>query len=114
MARMFIDPGMGEAVRTVRALPDGIGWTDLQAVEPAARQTVLRLLTTIEATGMLVHKGVIPLDGVLIDAVYYSTKLRRVIDEGRARANPHFLEFFDWLAKVQAEHLKQHRAPAYT
>lgn len=113
MARMFIDPEMGESFRTVRALPDSLGWEDLQKLPAEQRHAVLRILTTVEATGMLVHRRVIPLDGVLVDAVYYSTKLRRVIDEGRAQANPHFLEFLDYLAQAQRSHLAKHRNPAY-
>lgn len=118
LARSFEDREFTEAYRLIADLPDDMTAEQLGALGDDYVSAALRVGFKFETIGLLIHKGVVPMDAMsdLVGgaAVLIWGKLRRWIEESRESQNHDLLfEWFQWLAEQLAERGESTRLPAY-
>lgn len=118
LAKSFEDREFTEAYRLIANLPDDITAEELGALGEEHVSAALRVGFKFETIGLLIHKGVVPMDAMsdLVGgaAVLIWGKLRRYIEDSRRSQNHDLLfEWFQWLAEKLAERGENTRLPAY-
>jgi len=116
--RLFENDEFTEAYRLVQELPSGVTKKQLDEHDAHYNSAALRIVMKFEAIGMLVHRGVIPLDAAddLVGgaAIAVWEKLEVYIRETRTTSsNPFFMEWFEWLVDRLKQHLTMDREPAF-
>jgi hypothetical protein len=116
--RLFENEEFTEAYRLIQELPSGVTGKQLDEHDAQYRSAAMRIMMKFEAIGMLVHRGVIPLDaaddlvGGAVIAVW--GKLQAFIRETREKStNPFFVEWFQWLVDRLKERQEVDREPAF-
>jgi hypothetical protein len=116
--RLFETEEFTEAYRLIQELPAGISRQQLEEREARYSSAAMRIVMKFEAIGMLVHRGVIPLEaandlvGGAVIAVW--DKLERFVQETReSSSNPFFMEWFQWLVDRLKHYQAMHRKPAF-
>jgi hypothetical protein len=116
--RLFENEEFTEAYRLVQELPSGITRKQLDEHDAQYRSATMRIVMKFEAIGMLVHRGVIPLDaaddliGGAVMAVW--DRLHAFIRETRENSsNPFFMEWFQWLVDRLNQRQSADREPAF-
>jgi hypothetical protein len=116
--RLFENKEFTEAYRLVQELPSGVSKKQLDEHDTHYKSAAIRIVMKFEAIGMLVHRGVIPLDaaddlvGGAVIAVW--EKLEAYIRETREdSSNPYFMEWFQWLVDRLNQRQTMGREPAF-
>ena len=116
--RLFEDEGFTEAYRLVNELPAGVSKSRVEELDEHYRSAALHIAMKFETLGMLVHRGVIPLDAMeeLIGGGALATwrVLESYIKETReVSSNRMFMEWFQWLVDQMEKRDSQNRQPAF-
>ena len=116
--RLFENKEFTEAYRLVQELPSAVTKKQLGQHDTHYVSAAIRIVMKFEAIGMLVHRGVIPLDaaddlvGGAVIAVW--EKLEAYIRETRKdSSNPYFMEWFQWLVDRLKQRQAVGRKPAF-
>ncbi len=116
--RLFENEDFTEAYRLIQELPSGVTGKQLDEHDAHYRSAAIRIVMKFEAIGLLVHRGVIPLDaaddlvGGAVIAVW--GKLEAYIRETRENSsNPFFMEWFQWLVDRLKQRQAVDRKPAF-
>ena len=116
--RLFETEEFTEAYRLVQELPSGVTGKQLDEQGAQYRSAAMRIMMKFEAIGMLVHRGVIPLDaaddlvGGAVMAVW--DKLHAFVRETRENSsNPFFVEWFQWLVDRLKQRQELDREPVF-
>lgn len=117
-ARSFEDKDFTEAYRLITSLPDGITMSKLQELGSEYEAAAYRVIMKFETAGLLVHRGVIPLDAMedLVGgaALAMWKVLEEWVKEVRSRhSNAYFLEWYQWLVERLEERGRTAREPAF-
>jgi hypothetical protein len=116
--RLFEDKEFTEAYRLVQELPIGVAKDQIDELDDRYSSAAIRIIMKFETIGMLVHRGVIPLDAMedLVGGAALATWqiLAGYIEEVRKKSlNPMYMEWYQWLVeRLQKQH-SQEREPAY-
>ena len=116
--RLFEDEGFTEAYRIINELPAGLSKTQIEELDEQYRSAAIRIAMKFETLGMLVHRGVIPLDAMeeLIGGGTLATWriLEGYIKETRQiSSNTMFMEWFQWLVAQLEKRNSLNRQPAF-
>ena len=116
LLRPLQTPRITEAIMQVHKLPDGLSETELRARLGADFDQVLAMLGMFESLGPLVARGHVPID---MYAEFYRgptiiawRKLRRYIEDERARNWTTLFEWLQWLAERLEERSTDVPAPS--
>ena len=117
-ARSFEDREFTEAYRLLTALPPGRTEADFEELGETYVSAALRVGMKFESMGLLVHRGVIPIDTMedLVGgaALTIWAILEPWAQETRtSKAHPTFLEWYQWLAERLEERGLKGREPAF-
>jgi hypothetical protein len=116
--RLFEDKEFTEAYRLVQELPIGVATDQIDELDDRYSSAAIRIIMKFETIGMLVHRGVIPLDAMedLVGGAALATWqiLAGYIEEVRKKSlNPRYMEWYQWLVdRLQKQHSQDHE-PAY-
>ena len=118
LARSFEDREFTEAYRLIADLDDGLTAEQFDALGDELISAALRVGFKFETVGVLIHKGVVPMDATfdLVGgaAILIWGKLKTWIEESRKRQNhPLLFEWFQWLAEYLEGRQENAREPAY-
>lgn len=118
LARSFEHREFTEAYRLIANLPDDLSANKLEALGDEYVSAALRVGFKFETVGLLIHKGVVPMDAMadLVGgaAILIWKKLQRYIEESRISQNHELLfEWFQWLAERLEERGENVRSPAF-
>lgn len=118
-ARSFEDEDFTEAYRLISELPEGITQERLEELGEEYQSAAMRIGHKFETIGLLVHRGVIPLDAMEDLVGGAALTIWRVLEpwvmEARIkRAHPTFWEWFEWLIERLRERGREERPPAVT
>ena len=118
LAKSFEDREFTEAYRLIADLPDDVTGEQLGALGDDYVSAALRVGFKFETIGLLIHKGVVPMDARRDlaggAAVLIWKKLRRWIeDSGVGQDHDLLFEWFQWLAERLEELGESTRFPAY-
>lgn len=116
--RLFEDEGFTEAYRLINELPAGLSRAQIEDLDEHYRSAAMRIAMKFETLGMLVHRGVIPLDAMeeLIGGGTLATWriLEGYIKETREiSSNAMFMEWFQWLVDQLKKRNSHNRQPAF-
>jgi len=117
-AHSFEDEDFTEAYRLISELPTGMSKAQLDELDEKYESAAVRVGMKFETVGLLVHRGVIPID-VMEDLVGGAAlTIWRVIEpwveETRIhRSHPTFWEWYQWLVERLIERGKKEREPAF-
>jgi len=116
--RLFEDEEFTEAYRLIQELPAGITSKNLSDYDDSYKSAAVRITMKFETIGMLVHRGVVPLnameDLVRGAAIDIWGKLEHYIRETRQTSgNPNFMEWYQWLVDRMKERNATVRQPAF-
>jgi hypothetical protein len=117
-ARSFEDEDFTEAYRLLSDLPPGRTKAQIAELGERYESAALRVGIKFETTGMLVHRGVIPIDA-LEDLVggaaltIWNILEPWVEDTRTARAHPSFLEWYQWLVERLEARGRPGREPVF-
>jgi hypothetical protein len=117
LAQTFYNAELATAMQVLQPLPDGITLEEMRALGPEVERAAITLSTSFETMGLLVYKGIAPLDLVLdLAGGIVSTmcrKLRRWLEDIRVeQRQPSWGEWFEWLGD-QAISRKTEQLPAH-
>ena len=117
-ARSFETSDFTEAFRLITALDNDISIADLEALDERYSEAVFRVIMKFETVGLLIYKGVVPIDAMedLVGGAALNIwgVLRKWTEEVRAaRDQASFLEWFQWLAERLQERGEANRTPAH-
>jgi len=118
LARSFEDREFTEAYRLIADLNDNLTIKQMNELGDEYISAALRVGFKFETVGVLIHKGVIPMDAMtdLVGgaAILIWRKLRNWVEESRKSQNHKLLfEWFQWLAEQLEAQNQASRAPAY-
>ena len=116
--RLFEEEEFTEAYRLVQELPPGIAKDQFDELDDRYSSAAIRIIMKFETIGMLVHRGVIPLDAMedLVGGAAIATwqVLAGYIEEVRQKSlNPRYMEWYQWLVDRLEQRHSQEREPAY-
>ncbi len=118
LARSFEHREFTEAYRLIANLPDGLTEKEFGELGDDYVSAALRVGFKFETVGLLIHKGVVPMDAMadLVGgaAILIWKKMRRYVEEARASQDHDLLfEWFQWLVERLEERGEDKRPPAY-
>ena len=116
--RLFESEEFTEAYRLIQELPGDVTRQQLAEHDSRYKSAAVRILMKFETMGMLVHRGVIPLDAAddLIGGAVMATWeiLGAYVRETRdSSSNPFFMEWFQWLVDRLKKRQAERRQPAF-
>ena len=116
--RLFEDQEFTDAYRTVQELPGRMTRSEFDALEEGQKSAVIRIAMKFETIGMLVHRGVVPLDAMeeLVggSALHTWRVLEAYIKETRQiSSNAMFMEWYQWLVEQLEKRQSHDRQPAF-
>lgn len=117
-ARSFEDEDFTEAYRLISELPAGLTKAELDELGEKYESAAIRVGMKFETMGLLVHRGVIPLD-VMSDLVggaaltIWKIVEPWVEETRRLRSHPTFWEWYQWLVERLLERGRQDRQPVF-
>lgn len=117
-ARSFEDREFTEAYRLITELEKGISLEEMKTKGPQYEEAALRVGMKFESIGLLVFKGVVPIDAIhdlVGDAAITIWKvLEKYTEETRVkRDHLTFWEWYQWLVDRLAERSNAKPAPAF-
>ena len=117
-ARSFEDEDFTEAYRLISELPAGMTKVELDKLGDEYESAALRVGMKFETMGLLVHRGVIPIDAMSDLVGGAALTIWRVIEpwveETRThRSHPTFWEWYQWLVERLVERGRADMQPAY-
>ncbi len=117
LAQTFYSPDLAHAIALLLKLPDGISLAEIRARGQDYEQAAITVATSFETMGLLVHKGIAPMQLVLDLAggivATMSRKLARWQEELREeQQQPSWGEWFEWLGD-RAREVKHRQEPAH-
>ena len=117
-ARSFEDREFTEAYGLITELSPGISYDELQALGKEYQEAALRIGMKFETIGLLVFKGVVPIDAMhdLVGdaALTVWNVLEKYAHESRVkRSHPTFWEWYQWLADRLVERSATKPEPAF-
>ncbi len=117
-ARSFEDQDFTESYRLISELPAGMTKADFDKLGEQYESAALRVGMKFETMGLLVHRGVIPIDAVSDLVGGAALTIWRVIEpwvqETRElRSHPSFWEWYQWLVERLVERGRENRPPAF-
>ena len=117
-ARSFEDEDFTEAYRIISELPAGMTRAKFEKLDEHYESAAMRVGMKFETMGLLVHRGVVPLDalsdlvGGAALTIWRVLELR--VDETRKhRSHPTFWEWYQWLIERLMERGRIDRQPVY-
>ena len=118
LARSFEEPAFTEAYILVTSLEPGISDEELQAKGPEYVAAAMRVGWKFETVGVLIYKGVVPMDAMADLVGGFSLKLWTILgawaeDMRKKNGQPEFFEWYQWLVERLEERGEATRAPAY-
>ncbi len=118
LTKSFEDREFTEAYRLIADLDDGLTAEQLNALGDEYVSAALRVGFKFETIGVLIHKGVVPMDAMkdLVGgaAILIRAKLRVWAEESRKNQDHDLLfEWFQWLAERLEAQGEKSRTPAY-
>ena len=116
--RLFENEEFTEAYRLIQELPPGIAIDKIENLDDRYKSAAMRIVMKFETIGMLVHRGVVPLDAMddLVGGAAIATWqiLADYIEEVRKKSlNPRFMEWYQWLVDRLQQLQLQNQEPAY-
>jgi len=117
-ARWFEDREFTEAYLLIQGLPTEMSAQAFSELEERYRTAAVRIAMKFETIGLLVHRGVIPLDAMeeLVGGAALATwrVLEKFVAETREQgSNPTFMEWFQWLVEHMKNRDPASRQPAF-
>lgn len=117
-ARSFEDKEFTEAYRLISELPEGITKANIDKMGAEYEPAVIRVGMKFETMGLLIHRGVIPIDAMSDLVGGAGLKIWSVIElwvkETRThRSHPTFLEWYQWLVERLVERGRTDVQPAF-
>ncbi len=117
-ARSFEDHEFTEAYGLITDLKDGISYSELKALGKDHEEAALRIGMKFETIGLLVFKGVVPIDAMhdlVGDAALTVWRiLENYAHESRTeRSHPTFWEWYQWLVDRLKERSSSKPQPAF-
>ena len=117
LTQTFYSRDLAEALALLQPVPDGISLEELRAMGPEYTAAAITVTTSFETMGLLVYKGVAPLQlvedlcGGIITTMH--RKLGKWQEDMRVEQDqPSWGEWFTWL-DMQASRNKRAREPAH-
>jgi hypothetical protein len=117
LMQTFYSRDLARSISLMQNLPDGIGLVELRARGREYEEAAVIVTTAFETMGILVFKGIAPIElvadlaGGVISTM--SRRLQTFQDEIRVEQDqPSWGEWFEWLGE-QVERIKSEEAPAY-
>ena len=116
--RLFEDQDFTDAYRTMQELPAEMTRSEFDALEDEHKSAAFRIAMKFETIGMLVHRGVVPLDAMeeLVGGAALATwgVLESYIKETReVSSNAMFMEWYQWLVDQLEKRQSHQRQPAF-
>lgn len=116
-ARSFEDKDFTEAYRLISELSDGVTHARMEELGENYQSAAMRIGHKFETIGLLVHRGVVPLDAMEDLVGGAAITIWRVLEvwvrEARVkRSHPTFWEWYEWLVERLHERGRQDRPPA--
>jgi hypothetical protein len=117
-ARSFEDEDFTEAYRLISALPAGMSKADFEKLGDQYESAALRVGMKFETMGLLVHRGVVPIDAMsdLVGgaAITIWNVIQPWVEDVRIqRSHPTFWEWYQWLIDRLHESGRSERSPAF-
>jgi len=117
LTQTFYNRDLAQAIALLQPLPDGIRLDELRARGDTYFEAAVTVTTSFETMGLLVFKGIAPLDLVLdLAGGIVSTMSRKLgawqEDMRSAQDQPSWGEWFTWLGD-QAQRVKHEVEPAH-
>ena len=117
-ARSFEDADFTEAYRLISELPAGMTKAELDKLGDKYESAAIRVGMKFETMGLLVHRGVIPIDAMSDLVGGAALTIWRVmepwVEETRThRSHPSFWEWYQWLVERLVERGRADRQPAH-
>jgi hypothetical protein len=118
LVRSFQDAYFVHAYQVLSALPANASAEEFRAAGPAVEEAALALGMRYELVGLLVFREIMPLSLVAQStgsvAIQFWGKMRAWVLEKRvAEAQPHLLEWFQWLIEQLEKRNRRAEAPAF-
>ena len=117
-ARSFEDKDFTEAYRLISRLPAGISVADFEKLGDQYEAAALRVGMKFETMGLLVHRGVVPIDAMsdLVGgaALTIWNVIQPWVEETRIqRLHPTFWEWYQWLVERLLDRGRADRPPVF-
>jgi hypothetical protein len=117
-ARSFEDKDFTEAYRLISELSPGMSKADFDELGPEYEAAAIRVGMKFETMGLLVHRGVIPLDAMsdLVGGAaltIWSVTKDWCEETRKYRSHPTFWEWYQWLVERLQERGRQGREPVF-
>ena len=117
-ARSFEDQDFTEAYRLISELDPGMTKSDLDKLGDHYEAAAIRVGMKFETMGLLVHRGVIPLDAMSDLVGGAALTIWNVLEPWVAqtreyRSHPTFWEWYQWLVERLKERGREERKPVY-
>ncbi len=117
LAQTFYSPELANAISLLQNLPDGLSLEDVRARGREYEQAAVTVVTSFETMGLLVHKGIAPMQLVLdLAGGIVSTMNRKLArwneDLREEQQQPSWGEWFQWLGDRALE-VKHAAEPAH-
>jgi hypothetical protein len=117
-ARSFEDEDFSEPYRLLSELPHGLSKSQLEELDEKYVSAAMRICLKFETAGLLVHRGVIPIDAMDDLVGGAALKIWRVIEQWVAEtrvstSHPSFTEWYQWLVERLEERGRAEREPAF-
>ena len=117
-AHSFEDEDFTEAYRLLCELPHGMTKAQFEELGDKYESAAMRIGMKFETVGLLVHRGVIPIDAMDDLVGGAALKIWRVIEqwvvESRvSTSHPAFWEWYQWLVERLEERGRAEREPAF-
>lgn len=117
-AHSFEDEDFTEAYRLISELPTGMSKAQFDELGEKYESAAIRVGMKFETVGLLVHRGLIPIDA-MEDLVGGAAPtiwrvIARWVEETRIhRSHPTFWEWYQWLVERLIERSREERRPAF-
>ncbi len=117
-ARSFEGEDFTEAYRLISELPAGMTKVEFEKLDERYESAALRVGMKFETMGLLVHRGVIPIDAMSDLVGGAALTIWNVIepwveDTRKHRSHPTFWEWYQWLVERLVERGRADRLPVY-
>ena len=117
-ARSFEDKDFTEAYRLISELPQGVTKAQFEELDEKYEAAAIRVGMKFETMGLLVHRGVIPIDAMedLVGgaALVLWQVMEPWVEEMRVhRSHPTFWEWYQWLVERLIERGRADRQPVF-
>jgi hypothetical protein len=117
LTQTFYSKDLAQALALLQEVPDGIGATEMRLKGAQYPEAAVIVTTSFETMGLLVYKGIAPLDLVLDMAGGIITVMHRRLAQWQSdirieQDQPSWAEWFDWLGE-RAIREKNREPPAH-